>query len=65
MVSSEFFINIVLRGTSIRNEYRKYFLGTKAAIVLFADFLEIWLPQPPGIIRDCPGHYMKFYLYLP
>jgi len=29
-------------------------------ITTFANFLEIWLPQHPGILRACPHQYMNF-----
>jgi hypothetical protein len=27
-----------------------------------ADCLELWEPQPPGTLRDCPGIALHFYL---
>jgi len=43
-----------------RNEYQEYFRGVKAALPHYlplscADCREIWAPQPPGILRICPG----------
>ena len=46
-----------------RNEYQEYFLGGKGGWCVglttlppsCADCLEIWEPQPPGIMRACPG----------
>ena len=48
---------------SSRNEYQEYFLQGKGGRCLglttlplsCADCLEIWEPQPPGILRACPG----------
>jgi len=48
---------------SKRNEYQEYFLGGKDGRCVglttlppsCADCLEIWEPQPPGTLRDCPG----------
>jgi hypothetical protein len=48
---------------SIRNEYQEYFLrgkgggcvGLTTLLPSCADCLEIWEPQPPGVLRDCPG----------
>jgi hypothetical protein len=48
---------------SNRNEYQEYFLGGKGGQCVglttlppsFADFLEIWEPQPPRTLRACPG----------
>jgi hypothetical protein len=46
---------------SNRNEYQEYFLGGKGCVGLTtlppscADCLEIWEPQPPGILMACPG----------
>ena len=48
---------------SNRNEYLEYFLGGKGGRCVrlttlspsYADFLEIWEPQPPGTLRACPG----------
>jgi hypothetical protein len=48
---------------SNRYEYQKYSLGGKYGRCLglttlpfsCADCLEIWEPQPPGILRVCPG----------
>jgi len=47
---------------SNRNEYQEYFLGAKCGRCLgltivppsCADCVEIWEPQPPGILRACP-----------
>ena len=30
---------------------------------LCADFLEIWEPQPPGILRVCPGLYRDCFTF--
>ena len=46
-----------------RNEYQDYFLEGKGGRCIglttlrpsFADCFEIWVPQPPGILRACPG----------
>jgi hypothetical protein len=35
---------------SNRNGYQEYILGSEVA-----DCLEIWVPQPPGTHRACPG----------
>ena len=48
---------------SNRNEYQEYFLGGKGGRCVglatlppsCADCLEIWEPQPPGILWACPG----------
>jgi len=48
---------------SNRNEYQEYFLRGKGGRCLrlttlppyCADYLEIWEPQTPGILRACPG----------
>jgi len=69
MVPLEFLINIILSAALWRymaynrNEYQEYFLvgkggrcvGLTILPSLFADCLEIWEPQPPGILRACPG----------
>jgi len=67
MVSLEFFIDKILGpgvdAASNRNEYQEYFLGGigDQCIELTtlppscADCLEIWEPQPLGILRVCPG----------
>jgi hypothetical protein len=67
--SLELFIDISFRpgcgpGTDSdcnRNEYQEYFLVCEGhrcvglATPSYADFLEIWEPQPPGTLRACPG----------
>jgi len=48
---------------SNRNEYQEYllwgkggrFVRLKNLLHLCGDCLEIWDPQPPGILRVCPG----------
>jgi len=48
---------------SNRNEYQEYFLGSKGGRCVgltnlahsCANCLGIWEPQPPGILRVCPG----------
>ena len=48
---------------SNRNEYQEYFLRSKGGrcvglttlLLSCADCLEIWEPQPSGILRACPG----------
>ena len=48
---------------SNRNECQEYFLGGKGGRCIglttlppsWADCLEIWEPQTPGILRACPG----------
>jgi len=48
---------------SNRNEYQEYFLGGKGGRCVelttlplsCTDSLEIWEPQTPGTLRDCPG----------
>ena len=48
---------------SNRNEYQEFFGGVKDGRCVglttlppsFADCLEIWEPQTPGTLRDCPG----------
>jgi hypothetical protein len=48
---------------SNRNEYEVYFLGGKRGRCVglsnlspwCVDCLEIWEPQPSGILRACPG----------
>jgi hypothetical protein len=48
---------------SNRNEYQEYSLAGKGGRCvglttfppLCVDCLEIWVPQPPGTIRPCPG----------
>jgi hypothetical protein len=50
---------------SNRNEYQEYFLGAKGGPCVMptmlppacADFLEVWEPQPPGILRASSGLY--------
>ena len=51
-----------LTRASNRNEYREYFLGDKGGRCVgltlplsCAECLEIWEPQPPGILRVCLG----------
>jgi hypothetical protein len=54
---------IVVNSASNRNEYQGYFLGGKGSRCVglttlppsWADYLEIWEPQPLGTLRDCPG----------
>jgi len=49
--------------SSNRKEFQEYFLGGKSDPCLrlttlpltYADFLEIWEPQLPETLRDCPG----------
>jgi len=67
--SLELFIDISFRphcgpgidSTCNRNEYKEYSLGCNGYRCLglttlsYADFLEIWEPQPPGTLRVCPG----------
>jgi len=69
MVSMEFFIDIILLphygpgvdSVTNRNEYQEYFLGGKGSRCMelttllpsCAKCLEIWDPQPPGILRVC------------
>jgi len=71
MVSLELFMDIILPAAiwpwgcsaSNRNEYQQYFLGSKGGRCVglttlppsFADYLEIWEPQPPENLRACPG----------
>ena len=51
------------RSAPNRNEYQEYFLGGKGGRCVrlttlppsCADCLEIWEPQLPGTLRDCPG----------
>jgi len=50
---------------SNRNEYQEYFLGGKGSWCIgpitlpfsCVDGLEIWEPQPRGILTACPGQY--------
>jgi hypothetical protein len=79
MESLALFIDIILlaalwpwgQKASNRNEYQEYFLGIKASQCIgltlplsCADSLEIWKPEPPGTLRDCPGLYGDmFYPY--
>jgi hypothetical protein len=30
-----------------------------------AECLEIWEPQPPGTLRDCPGIALPFFIFVP
>jgi hypothetical protein len=69
LMSLIFFIDIILPtalwvdSAPNRNEYQKYFLwGKGGRCVGLAnlppsrdDCLEIWKPQPSGILRACPG----------
>jgi len=65
MVSLGVFIDIILPvdSASNRNEYQEYFLLCKGGRCIEltalqhsgADCHEIWEPQPPGILRACPG----------
>jgi hypothetical protein len=69
MVSLKFFIDIMLtadsgvESSSNANEYQEYFLGGKDRRCVGlatsppsrANCLEIWEPQPPGTLGDCPS----------
>ena len=54
-----------------RNWYQRYFLGGKGGrcvgptnlLLSFADFLDIWKPQPPGSPRVCPGLYRDCFTF--
>ena len=54
---------------SNRNEYQEYFLGGKGSWCIglttlppsCADCLEIWEPQPPGVLRTCPGLWLDCF----
>jgi len=56
-------LKFVLCTSCYRNEYHEYFLGGKGGRckglttlpLSCADCLEIYEPQPPGILRACPG----------
>ena len=45
--------------------YQEYFLGSKGGRCigppLCADCLEIWLPEPRGNLRACPGLYTDWF----
>jgi hypothetical protein len=51
-----------------RNEYQEYFLGSKDSWCIglttlppsFANYIEIWEPQPPGTLRVCTGLALPF-----
>ena len=56
---------------SNRNEYREYFLGAMLAVakaenLLFscANYLGVWEPQPPGILRTCTRLLYRLYIFL-
>jgi hypothetical protein len=79
MVSSEFFINFILLAAiwpwvdsaSNRNEYQEYFLEGKGGQYVglttlppsCAHCLEIWVPQPPGTLKACPGLYRDCFTF--
>jgi len=54
-----------------RNEYQGYFLGAKGSqcmgLTMFppscANCLEIWEPEPPGMLRTCPGLYRDCFTF--
>jgi len=54
--------------TSNRNEYHEYFLGGRDVGLttlppLCVDCLEVWKPQPPETLRDCPGLYRDCFTF--
>ena len=69
MVSLEFFTYIILPGLGsaqpVTDEYQEYFLGgggkggrcvgLTTIPSSYADYLEIWEPQPPGTLKTCTG----------
>jgi len=60
-MSLEFFIDIILPAslglTQPVTEMSQggQCIGLTTLRPSFADCLEIWVPQPPGILRACPG----------
>jgi len=72
MVSLQFFIDTILP-TCKRNGYQEFFLGIRGdrcvgrttLLPSCTDYLEIWVSEPPGIPRACPGLYRDcFTLFL-
>ena len=55
-----------------RNECQEYFLGSKSGRCVrlttlppsCADCLEIWEPQPPGILGACPGRKWDCFTFI-
>jgi len=63
IISFQSHYGIGVDSASNRNQYQEYFLGGKGGRCLgltalptsSVECLEIWEPQPPGILWACPG----------